>query len=86
MSRRCSLELYSTRHATPAFADTSAAQFQSLPLFFRVLAMQKAARKRAINDQVAQAFGMAARISDGNCAALGYAEGSDQARATRGRR
>jgi hypothetical protein len=36
--------------------------------------MQKAVRKRTINDQVAQALGMAARKGDGNCAALGCAD------------
>jgi hypothetical protein len=36
--------------------------------------MQKAARKRAIDDQMGQAFGMAARIGDGDCATLGQAE------------
>ena len=36
--------------------------------------MEKTTRKRAIDDQMSQAFGMAARIGDGDCAALGQAD------------
>src|SRR5262249_27473077 len=60
--------------AAPALADESAAQFQGLPLLFRIFAMQEAARKSAVDDQMGQALGMAMRIADGDGAALRQAD------------